>query len=54
MRKNFEDIVIEITDRGDVRIDTWPDYDMDSAELIRKLRMVADNVEKIKQDAGGF
>jgi len=47
-KRNFEDIVFSIDSKGNVKVEDWPDYAMDQAELIRKLRSLANNLEKIK------
>lgn len=47
----FADIVVEITSNGLVRISGWPSYFTDSTVLIGHLRIIADNIEKIKTDA---
>ncbi len=47
-KKQFEDIVFFVTDKGDVKIEDWPDYAMSQDELIRKLRELANNIKQIK------
>lgn len=49
MSKPLGDLVIRVSDSGDVSIEDFEKYNMPVPDLVKKLRDLADNIEKIKK-----